>query len=65
MTNLKQLGVVCVAAGAGALLGIGLGEWMGSVVRDAVVGAVLGPVVAFAGMAVYLYLGDSAKPEDW
>jgi hypothetical protein len=44
---------------------LGVGEWVGSVVWGAAVGAVLGPVVAFAGMVLYLYFGKSTKPEDW
>jgi hypothetical protein len=38
---------------------------MGSVVRGAVVGAVLGPLLAIGGMALYLYLGEARRPDDW
>jgi hypothetical protein len=65
MTNFEQVAFLCVTVGAGALLGLGAGECVGSVVRGAVVGGLVGPLVAFGGIVLYLYLGKFKRPEDW
>jgi hypothetical protein len=65
MNKMERIAVLCVSAGAGALVGLGVGLWGGAAVWGAVMGALLGPIMALVGMVFYLYFGNSTNSEDW